>query len=68
MKNTDETRRRFMAHFAGAGLGATLVPGILRARMQDSGAQKINLAMVTDALKMAARSACGRPQVYIRIT
>jgi Asp-tRNA(Asn)/Glu-tRNA(Gln) amidotransferase A subunit family amidase len=53
MKNTDETRRRFMAHFAGIGLGATLVPGVLWARMQDAGAQAINVAMITDALKVA---------------
>ena len=53
MKKLDETRRRFMAHFTGIGLGATLVPGILWARMQDAGAQQINLTMVTDALKMA---------------
>ena len=32
-----DTRRRFMAHFAGIGLGATLAPGILWARMQDAG-------------------------------
>src|SRR5262245_15801604 len=48
-----ETRRRFMAHFTSIGLGTTLVPGILWARMQDAGAQKVNLAMVTDALKLS---------------
>ena len=53
MKNLNDTRRRFMAHFAQIGLGTTLVPGILWARMQDAGAQKITLAMVTDSLKMA---------------
>lgn len=49
----DQTRRRFMAHFAGAGLGTTLAPGILWARMQDAGAQKVTLAMVTEALKLS---------------
>src|SRR4051812_47888837 len=53
MKTINETRRRFMAHFAGIGLGSTLVPGVLWARMQDAGAQRINMAMVTDALKLA---------------
>src|SRR5256885_16338370 len=53
MKKLDATRRRFMAHFAGIGLGTTLVPGILWARMQDAGAQTVSLAMVTDALKLA---------------
>src|ERR1700734_3796761 len=51
-KNVDETRRRFMAYFSGLGLSATLVPGVLWARMQDAGAQTITLAMVTDALKL----------------
>ncbi len=48
----DKTRRRFIAYFSGLGLGASLVPGVLWARMQDSGAQTITLAMVTDALKL----------------
>jgi len=50
---TDGTRRRFMSHFAGLGLGATLAPGVLWARMQDQGADQITLDMVTDALKLA---------------
>jgi Asp-tRNA(Asn)/Glu-tRNA(Gln) amidotransferase A subunit family amidase len=49
----NDTRRRFMTHFAGIGLGATLAPGILWARMQDAGAQTITLAMVADALKLS---------------
>src|SRR5580765_8030569 len=53
MKNVDETRRRFMAHFASIGLGTTLVPGVLWGKMQDAGAQKINLTMVKDSLKLA---------------
>jgi len=53
MKNIDQTRRRFMAHLPGAGLGSTLVPGVLWARMQDAGAQRVTLAMVTDALTMS---------------
>jgi Asp-tRNA(Asn)/Glu-tRNA(Gln) amidotransferase A subunit family amidase len=53
MTTLDTTRRRFMATFAGAGLGGTLVPGVLWARVQDSGAQRVTLAMVTDALKMS---------------
>ena len=48
-----DSRRRFMAHFAGIGLGASLAPGILWARMQDQGAQRVTLAMVIDALKLA---------------
>lgn len=42
-----------MTHFAGLGLGATLVPGILWARMQDAGAENITVPMISDALKIA---------------
>jgi hypothetical protein len=52
----DDARRRFMTHFAGIGLGATLAPGVLWARMQDQGAQRITLEMVSDALKLAGVS------------
>src|SRR4029450_4618728 len=51
MKNIDLTRRRFMATFAATGLGTTLVPGVLWAKMQDAGARKVTLEMVTEALK-----------------
>ena len=53
MKNIDQTRRRFMTTFAATSLGTTLVPGVLWARMQDAGASKVTLAMVTDALKLS---------------
>jgi Asp-tRNA(Asn)/Glu-tRNA(Gln) amidotransferase A subunit family amidase len=42
-----------MAHFASIGLGATLAPGILWARMQDAGEKRITLAMVADAMKLS---------------
>jgi Asp-tRNA(Asn)/Glu-tRNA(Gln) amidotransferase A subunit family amidase len=48
-----DSRRRFMAHFASVGLGATLAPGVLWARMQDAGAQTVTLAMLTDALQLS---------------
>jgi Asp-tRNA(Asn)/Glu-tRNA(Gln) amidotransferase A subunit family amidase len=53
MPTLDDTRRRFMTHFVGLGLGSTLVPGIVWARMQDAGADRITLEMVTGALKLA---------------
>ena len=53
MANLNETRRRFMAHFAGIGLGSTLAPGILWARMQDAGTQTITVAMITDVIEDA---------------
>ena len=48
-----DTRRRFIAHFASIGLGTTLVPGVLWARMQDAGTQTVTLAMVTEALQLS---------------
>ena len=57
MLNQDATRRRFMAYFTSIGLGTTLAPGILWARMQDAGAQRVTLAMVTDALKLSGVNA-----------
>jgi Asp-tRNA(Asn)/Glu-tRNA(Gln) amidotransferase A subunit family amidase len=53
MKTLDTTRRRFMATFAGAGLGSTLVPGVVWARVQDSGTPRVTLAMVNEALKLS---------------
>jgi Asp-tRNA(Asn)/Glu-tRNA(Gln) amidotransferase A subunit family amidase len=53
MADLIETRRRFMAHFASVGLGTTLAPGVLWARMQDAGAKRVTLEMVTDALKLS---------------
>ena len=53
MTTLDTTRRRFMATFAGAGLGGTLVPGVLWARVQDSGSPRVTIAMVTEALKLS---------------
>jgi Asp-tRNA(Asn)/Glu-tRNA(Gln) amidotransferase A subunit family amidase len=48
-----ETRRRFITHFAGAGLGATLAPGIIWGKMQEQGTDRVTLEMVTSALKLA---------------
>jgi Asp-tRNA(Asn)/Glu-tRNA(Gln) amidotransferase A subunit family amidase len=53
MAELNETRRRFMTYFAGAGLGSTLAPGIVWARMQDAATDTITLEMLTDALKLS---------------
>jgi Asp-tRNA(Asn)/Glu-tRNA(Gln) amidotransferase A subunit family amidase len=53
MSDLNETRRRFMTYFAGIGLGSTLAPGVVWARMQDAGAQTITLAMITEAMKLS---------------
>jgi Asp-tRNA(Asn)/Glu-tRNA(Gln) amidotransferase A subunit family amidase len=42
-----------MTHFASIGLGTTLAPGIIWARMQDSGAKTITVEMVADAMKLS---------------
>jgi Asp-tRNA(Asn)/Glu-tRNA(Gln) amidotransferase A subunit family amidase len=42
-----------MAHFASIGLGATLAPGVIWARMQDAGTKTITLDMVADAMKLS---------------
>ncbi len=42
-----------MTYFAGVGLGSTLAPGIVWARMQDAGTQTITLEIITDALKLS---------------
>src|SRR5215208_3416776 len=53
MADLHETRRRFMTYFASMGLGTTLVPGIVWARMQDAGETKITASMVADAMKLS---------------
>jgi Asp-tRNA(Asn)/Glu-tRNA(Gln) amidotransferase A subunit family amidase len=50
---TNDTRRRFLAAFTSVGLGGTLAPGVAWARLQEAGADRITLAMVTDALKLS---------------
>ncbi|MEZ5419346.1 MAG: amidase [Vicinamibacterales bacterium] len=53
MTDLHDTRRRFLAYFAGTGLAGTLVPGVLWARMQDAAAPAITLQMLTDALALS---------------
>jgi Asp-tRNA(Asn)/Glu-tRNA(Gln) amidotransferase A subunit family amidase len=53
MRQLEETRRRFMVHFASIGFGSTLLPGVLWARMQDAGAERVTAAMVAEALKLS---------------
>ncbi len=48
-----DARRRFLAHFTAIGLGSSLAPGVLWARLQDAGTDRVTLAMVTDALKLS---------------
>lgn len=48
-----QTRRRFLAHFGGLGLGATLLPGVLWGKMEETGASQVTPEMLRDALAVA---------------
>ena len=39
-KRNEHARRKFLAYFSGAGLTTTLFPGVLWARLQESGAEE----------------------------
>src|SRR5215210_8777028 len=54
--SVDETRRRFLGQFSALGLGGTLLPGVLWADMQQSGAQQITIEMLKNALTMSGLS------------
>jgi Asp-tRNA(Asn)/Glu-tRNA(Gln) amidotransferase A subunit family amidase len=58
VKMTDETRRRFLCFFSGAGLGGTLLPGVLWSQLQQNGssAQTITPDMLRDALAVSGLS------------
>jgi Asp-tRNA(Asn)/Glu-tRNA(Gln) amidotransferase A subunit family amidase len=47
------TRRRFIAYFSGVGLSATLLPGVLWAKLQEERAARVTSAMMQDALAVA---------------
>jgi hypothetical protein len=47
------TRRAFLAHFAGAGLGSTLLPGVLWAKMHEAGVDQVTPEMLRQALVVA---------------
>ena len=75
MSELIETRRRFMAYFASVGLGTTLAPGVVWARMQDAGSKTITLEMVTEAMKLsgielteAGRSLLGKAPPTVQVS
>jgi len=53
MKTTSDSRRRFIATFAGLGLGSTLLPGVVWAQMESKGAQTITPEMIKQAAALA---------------
>jgi Asp-tRNA(Asn)/Glu-tRNA(Gln) amidotransferase A subunit family amidase len=48
-----DSRRKFLAFFSGAGLGGTLLPGVLWAQLQQDAAQKVTQPMLADALALS---------------
>ncbi|HSG81602.1 MAG TPA: amidase, partial [Gemmatimonadota bacterium] len=53
MLATDLNRRRFLAYFSSVGLGSTLLPGALWARLQDQEEPRITSEMLVDAEQVA---------------
>ncbi len=53
MKNLEATRRRFLAHLSGIGLGGTLLPGVLWASMQQNGSDQVSQSMLKAALALS---------------
>jgi Asp-tRNA(Asn)/Glu-tRNA(Gln) amidotransferase A subunit family amidase len=56
MNNNGEARRRFLSYFSGLGLGATLLPGVLWAQVQQEEETRVTPAMLKDALALAGLS------------
>jgi Asp-tRNA(Asn)/Glu-tRNA(Gln) amidotransferase A subunit family amidase len=46
-------RRRFLTYFAGTGVGATLLPGVLWAQVQASGSAQVTKEMLKGAITVA---------------
>lgn len=53
---TDDTRRRFLAYFSGSAAGATLLPGVLWAQLQQTGAPRVSQEMLKAALAVSGLS------------
>src|SRR5215471_11945205 len=53
MTDQNETRRRFLSHFAGTSLGATLLPGVLWMQVQQSGEPRITAEMLKTSLAIS---------------
>jgi len=52
-KKTQLARRSFLAYFSGLGLSATVLPGVLWAKMQDDEVAKVTKEMLQDAEQIA---------------
>jgi Asp-tRNA(Asn)/Glu-tRNA(Gln) amidotransferase A subunit family amidase len=65
MPITDDSRRRFLCCFAGTGLSATLLPGVLLGQVQQSGADAITEDMLKAALALAGLACSDEDQKAI---
>ena len=52
-KKTQLARRSFLAYFSGLGLSATVLPGVLWAKMQDDDVTKVTKEMLQEAEQIA---------------
>jgi len=50
---TASSRRRFLRNLSALGVGSTLLPGLLRARVEETGSTAITAAMIKDAATIA---------------
>ena len=53
MRTIEDSRRQFLSFFSGAGLGGTLLPGVLWAQVQQEGTQRITQPMLANALALS---------------
>ncbi len=53
MKNSTSDRRRFLGYFSSIGLGASLLPGVLWANLQNEKKRRIDVSMLEGAESLA---------------
>src|SRR4051794_1307557 len=51
--DSDASRRRFLAFFSGSTAGASLLPGVLWAQLQQSGGSRVTIDMLKGALALS---------------
>ena len=56
LRDLAASRRRFLAGMSAMGLGSTLLPGVLWAQIDGSGAAEVSTAMIRDAARVAGLS------------
>ena len=48
-----QRRRSFLAYFSSIGLSSTLLPGVLWAKLQESGTSSVSSEMIGEAARLA---------------